>query len=339
MTVEPLRCLSVRQPWAWAICTGGKTVENRTWQTPYRGLIAIHAGASTSEIKVFRQNSPLVDMSPLKTSAIIGVAEITAVEELNPAMEDNPFACGPFCWELTNARLLKTPIPAKGKLNLYNLPPELSAEVRGAELLEPAQARRPKLLDAVTPATDFVEFYLNSGAFFADREDYAATIRAATNALRLSPQNAEAFVMRGHAHYEMEQDDQALADILRGVELAPDSAFAHAMLGLMYLTRAEFEEAGKAYAASLKCDGDYEMALVGEAVVALQREDFPTVLTRCNQVLAASPEHSGALITRGEALAATGKLTEALADADTVLAAQPENQEAAGLRQHVLANM
>lgn len=36
--------LTVRQPWAWCI-EHGKPVENRTWQTRYRGPLAIHAGA------------------------------------------------------------------------------------------------------------------------------------------------------------------------------------------------------------------------------------------------------------------------------------------------------
>ena len=40
-----MKALSVRQPWAWAIAAAGKDVENRTWRTDYRGLIAIHASA------------------------------------------------------------------------------------------------------------------------------------------------------------------------------------------------------------------------------------------------------------------------------------------------------
>ena len=35
--------LSVRQPWAWALLYGGKTIENRKWTTHYRGRIWIHA--------------------------------------------------------------------------------------------------------------------------------------------------------------------------------------------------------------------------------------------------------------------------------------------------------
>lgn len=38
-----LPCLSIRQPWAWAILNAGKTVENRCWQTKFRGRFLIHA--------------------------------------------------------------------------------------------------------------------------------------------------------------------------------------------------------------------------------------------------------------------------------------------------------
>lgn len=38
-----LPCLSIRQPWAWAILNAGKDVENRSWTTRYRGPLLIHA--------------------------------------------------------------------------------------------------------------------------------------------------------------------------------------------------------------------------------------------------------------------------------------------------------
>lgn len=39
-----MRTLTVKQPWASLIVMGIKDVENRTWTTPYRGRILIHAG-------------------------------------------------------------------------------------------------------------------------------------------------------------------------------------------------------------------------------------------------------------------------------------------------------
>lgn len=45
-----MKALSVKQPWAYLICTGIKDIENRTWRTNYRGRVYIHASAkSTNE--------------------------------------------------------------------------------------------------------------------------------------------------------------------------------------------------------------------------------------------------------------------------------------------------
>ena len=35
MTLPAGRALSVRQPWAWAICHGWKDIENRTWRSGF----------------------------------------------------------------------------------------------------------------------------------------------------------------------------------------------------------------------------------------------------------------------------------------------------------------
>ena len=53
--------LSIRQPWAWAICNAGKTIENRAWRScKYRGPVWIHAslwgGASLDRISVAAQD-------------------------------------------------------------------------------------------------------------------------------------------------------------------------------------------------------------------------------------------------------------------------------------------
>ena len=42
-TPTPQPVLSVRQPWVWALLYGGKTIENRSWSTQYRGRIWIHS--------------------------------------------------------------------------------------------------------------------------------------------------------------------------------------------------------------------------------------------------------------------------------------------------------
>lgn len=39
-----MKALSILQPYAWLIVNGHKDIENRTWYTPVRGPVLIHAG-------------------------------------------------------------------------------------------------------------------------------------------------------------------------------------------------------------------------------------------------------------------------------------------------------
>lgn len=48
-TLLDVRALTVKQPWAWAIMYGGKTIENRTAAWSYRGPLLIHAGSAWSK--------------------------------------------------------------------------------------------------------------------------------------------------------------------------------------------------------------------------------------------------------------------------------------------------
>ncbi|WP_099020898.1 ASCH domain-containing protein [Mycolicibacterium palauense] len=44
-----VRAITVQQPWAWAIVSAGKNVENRTQAWAHRGRLLIHAGGRWSE--------------------------------------------------------------------------------------------------------------------------------------------------------------------------------------------------------------------------------------------------------------------------------------------------
>ena len=44
-----MKIISVRQPWAYLIVAGYKPVENRTWNTSYRGPLLIHASQAMEE--------------------------------------------------------------------------------------------------------------------------------------------------------------------------------------------------------------------------------------------------------------------------------------------------
>jgi len=143
-----MKALSIKQPWATLIASGIKDVENRTWSTNYRGRVLIHASGKKLpedfEFFIYEWdaicfNNMLLGNLPLypdmKNGYIIGYADLVDCKEGIDSIwaEKN---C--VHWKFTNAHLFDTPIPAKGKLNLWdypdidenNLPPAHKVELK-----------------------------------------------------------------------------------------------------------------------------------------------------------------------------------------------------------------
>jgi tetratricopeptide (TPR) repeat protein len=130
-----LRCLSIQQPFAWLVCANAKKVENRSWSTDFRGTIAIHASTKQTNVRSAERESEsgLIKLKDFAFGAIIGLADIQSIDIYRREFEADGHACGPYCWKMTNGRLLKEPIPMMGKLSLYRLDPEIEAKVLASE--------------------------------------------------------------------------------------------------------------------------------------------------------------------------------------------------------------
>ena len=128
-----LRVLSLVQPWATFIVTGLKHYETRSWATPYRGLILIHASKKTDRRYLAR-----VDVSRLALDAgissfpngvLLGSAEVTgcvASEEMADLVTEQErlvgdFTDGRFAWSLRNATQWTEPVPCLGSLGIWTV--------------------------------------------------------------------------------------------------------------------------------------------------------------------------------------------------------------------------
>ena len=117
-----MRALSIRQPWAWLIVNGFKDVENRTWETAYRGPVLIHAGRRMDEGYEGKDDWdwPHV-MRPLRfdMGGIVGEAEIVGCVRAS----ESPWFSGPHGFLLRHAKPLPL-MPCLGKLGFFE--PDLS---------------------------------------------------------------------------------------------------------------------------------------------------------------------------------------------------------------------
>jgi hypothetical protein len=140
------RVLSIRQPWAWAICTGRKKVENRTWNTPYRGTVYIHASSRTdwNQADWIEETFRIRVPDELTNSAVVAVAELRDVGDVVTGRKGKRFGRwfeGPYGFVLANVRTLRKPIRMNGQLGLFRASNQLQKRVQ-SQLSRKSAGRR-----------------------------------------------------------------------------------------------------------------------------------------------------------------------------------------------------
>lgn len=140
-----MKAITLRPAWAWAVIFGGKSVENRAWNTSHRGPLAIHAGQAgpndaddvEAVEKIIGRRMP----DEIDFGAVIGVVDLLDVwtpRQVGARYVDAAkWSRGPFCWVLANPRELIPPVDCHGRLGLWEFP----------------ETRAKKTVDSATPHT------------------------------------------------------------------------------------------------------------------------------------------------------------------------------------------
>jgi hypothetical protein len=138
-----MKALTVRQPWAWAIVTGYKDVENRGRRTNHRGPLLIHAAKQMDpdgfqllwELGVYRRLP-----AELFLGGLIGLVEIVDCV----TNSDSPWAMKKaWHWVLRKPKEFNNPLPCSGSLGLFD--PDVSRRALG-QTLHHAVSHRQRLL-------------------------------------------------------------------------------------------------------------------------------------------------------------------------------------------------
>lgn len=116
------RVLTIRQPWAWLIVNGHKDVENRSWDTKFRGRFIVHAAAGIDpeyeavRLKAARMGIEIPPRERIERGGIVGAVEL--VETVTTL--ESPWWDGPVGFVLRAAK--KLPFEAmKGRLGWWSV--------------------------------------------------------------------------------------------------------------------------------------------------------------------------------------------------------------------------
>lgn len=125
-----MKVLSIKEPFATLIKDGVKIYETRSWRTNYRGEIYIHASLSLSKSERVESANKYLK-SEIKPGFILCKCElvdcIPMTDEFIKYINKETSECdyglyseGRYAWKLKLLEVLDEPIPAKGKLGIWN---------------------------------------------------------------------------------------------------------------------------------------------------------------------------------------------------------------------------
>lgn len=128
-----MKVLSLIEPWATLIKEGKKVIETRNWKTSYRGILYIHASSK----KIKKNDTHTIELLKLIPNIPMGYGNIICKCKLVDCIYmDKDFinqikrnkveyicgdyGLGRYAWILEDVKPLDIPIPAKGRLNIWN---------------------------------------------------------------------------------------------------------------------------------------------------------------------------------------------------------------------------
>src|SRR5690242_768046 len=144
-----MKGLTLTQPWATLVAIGAKSIETRGWHTSYTGPVAIHAAKGfPADARALSKQPPFataLGMEPLPTAAIVAVATLELCWRFNASTQRDirlrssggllpefeadfgDYSAGRCGFLLRDVRRLARPIPCRGMLSLWDVPPDALA--------------------------------------------------------------------------------------------------------------------------------------------------------------------------------------------------------------------
>jgi hypothetical protein len=132
-----MKCITLTQPWASLVAIGAKRIETRSWQTYYRGPLAIHAAKGfPGWAKDFTQIPPVSVLFGMDyeypRGAVIATCRLVVCLSTDRSWRPSDAALltdqerkfgdyseGRFGWILADIKPLAVPDPCKGALGLW----------------------------------------------------------------------------------------------------------------------------------------------------------------------------------------------------------------------------
>jgi tetratricopeptide (TPR) repeat protein len=179
---------------------------------------------------------------------------------------------------------------------------------------------------------DSAEPLYSLGVLYAQQKRYDQALPLLEKSLRLNPNDAAAHLNLGAAYAGMGMMDRAEEQFRAAVLLFPLDFNAHNLLGKLYFDSKRLPEAEEQFRQSLQCEPNVA-AFDHLGYIYMQRADTVRAEKAFKAALSMNSTDGHAHFNLGQIYAATGRSTDALAEMQAALAADPNNAEVAAALQ------
>ncbi|EIQ00620.1 tetratricopeptide repeat protein [Opitutaceae bacterium TAV1] len=164
---------------------------------------------------------------------------------------------------------------------------------------------------------------IEEGHELAAKGNHAGAIAAYDRALKLLPEEADAWYARGESHLALVKPDAALGDFSHVITLRPAMAEAWAARGQAYLAMAKPDEAFRDFTQALELDPKQAGIREQRGRISLDRGELDAALADFDGALALSPGLALAHLGRARVFHARGDTQGAIAAYSEAIAADP----------------
>jgi RNA polymerase sigma factor (sigma-70 family) len=150
--------------------------------------------------------------------------------------------------------------------------------------------------------------------FFYDKEEYDKALADLSKAIKLDPQSAQWYGLRGQVWRFKSDYDKAIADLNEAIRLEPESAFAHENRGAVWVARGEHDKAIADLNQAIALHPDWAFALETRGAAWVGKAEYDKAIFDLDQAVKLDPKSAFAYYYRGRARRGKNDLAKAIAD-------------------------
>ena len=181
--------------------------------------------------------------------------------------------------------------------------------------------------------------YINRGNAKRKLGQHRAAISDYDTAIRLKPDYALAYINRGYAKYKLGQHRAAISDYDSAIRLKPDDDLAYNTRGNAKYDLGQHFAAISDYDTAIRLKPDYALAYINRGVAKANLGQHRAAISDYDTAIRLKPDNADAYNNRGAAKADLGQHFAAISDYDTAIRLKPDYASAYNNRGNAKADL